>query len=95
MIICLIDFGRSFWLWKGDDFCSHQLIKYPLNIIMMERILLFFPCLEGESLTFLFLLAFAIFVEIFTIGWLWACSDKGSLFLIGLLISSLLGCILF
>jgi len=91
-IICLVNFSRTFYIYKGNGFYSHQLIKYPLNIIIIiEGILLFFPFLMSESLAFVSLLSFAIFVEISAIGWLWACFDKGSRrlpFLVGILISS-------
>ena len=55
-ITCLISFSRPLSFQKVDDFCSHQLINYPLHIIIIiiKGIILFFPFLKSESLAFLF-----------------------------------------
>ena len=76
-VICHVSFSRPLWFWNNDGFCNHQLIKYPLQISIIKGIILFFPFLKRESSTFLFFLTFTVFVESFTIDWLWACFDKG------------------
>ena len=66
-IICRIDFSKLLWFREKNGFCSHKLIKYPLDIIIIEGIFLFLSFLNSESLVFFLLLD--IFVDISTIGW--------------------------
>jgi len=75
-IICFVDFSRSsLWFWERNGFCSHKLIKYPLNIIIIKGIFLFLYFLKGNSSAFFLLLD--IFVDISTISWPWVCFTEG------------------
>jgi len=60
------------WLLQSS---THQI---SLEHHHQRRDASFLSFLEGELLTFLFMLAFAIFVETSIIGLLWACSEKGN-----------------
>jgi len=93
-IIYLIDFSRSLWFRERNSFCSHKFIKYPLNIIVIKGVFLFFPFLESRlstsSLWLPFLLVFPPLVGLELLTKVAIDSP----FLIGLLPSSLLGCAL-